>query len=62
MLNKKGMILIETLLLFVVVSVLILIVSSCVYSIHQIQEREEDLFQNENIKNIYQSESRLYAD
>lgn len=62
MLNKKGMILLETLLLFVVVSVLILIVTSCVFSIHQLQKQEEDLFQNENIKNIYQSESRLYAD
>lgn len=62
MLNKKGMILLETLLLFVVVSVLILIVSSCVFSIHHLQKQEEDLFQNENIKNIYQSESRLYTD
>lgn len=62
MLNKKGMILLETLLLFVVVSVLILIVTSCVFSIRQLQKQEEDLFQNENIKNIYQSESRLYAD
>lgn len=60
--DNKGMILIETLLLFVVVGVLILILSSCIFSIHHIHEREEELFQNEEIKRIYQNEQRLYAD
>ena len=60
--NNKGMILIETLLLFVVVSVLILIVISCILSIHQVHEREEELFQNEEIKQVYQSEAGLYLD
>lgn len=60
--NNKGMILIETLLLFVVVSVLILFVISCILSIHQVHEREEELFQNEEIKQVYQSEAGLYLD
>ena len=52
--DKRGMILIETLLLFVVVSVLILIVTSCVIATHGMAEKEKELYQNDEIKAIYQ--------
>ncbi|WP_416324820.1 hypothetical protein [[Eubacterium] hominis] len=54
MLDKKGMILIETLLLFVVVSVLILIVTSCVMGVSSMEQRERELFQNDEIRELYQ--------
>lgn len=52
--DNKGMILIETLLLFVIVSILLLIVTSCIFSLHQMSEKERGLYQNEEIQEIYE--------
>lgn len=52
--DNKGMILIETLLLFVIVSILLLIVTSCIFSLYQMSEKERGLYQNEEIQEIYE--------
>ena len=52
--DNKGMILIETLLLFVIVSILLLIMTSCILSLHQMHDLERGMYQNEEIKALYE--------
>lgn len=53
MCDDKGMILIETLLLFVIVSILLLIMTSCILSLHHMCDAERGLYQNEAIQELY---------
>lgn len=54
MLNKKGMILIESLLLMLICMILVTIILLCVKALHTIEKVDKGGFQDADIQAIYQ--------
>lgn len=55
MLNKKGMVLIESLLLMMICMFLVSIVLLCAQSMYQMEKADEGGYHDEEIQEIYQS-------